>query len=101
MQACQGQRKDRGVRRTQTDGKDLTTAESQVSCSSEWTVPPPPEKIPETEDMIVCYSTVPGFVSNRDVEYGTWYIYSLCKVFMNHAWNSELIKLLKEVCIRL
>lgn len=96
VQACQGERRDRGVR-TQTDGKNLSASESQVSSSVEWVAGPPPENLPETEDMIVCFSTVPGFVSNRDTEHGTWYIRSLCKVFMEQAWNTDLIKLLQRV----
>lgn len=99
IQACQGERRDRGVRRTQTDGKDLTVAEAQSLGSPEQVHPPPPENLPETEDMIVCYSTVPGFVSNRDTERGTWYICSLCKVFMEHAWETELLKLLQKVTL--
>ncbi|CAL8094579.1 unnamed protein product [Orchesella dallaii] len=98
VQACQGERRDRGVRRTQIDGRDLSTEESTVSSSfGEWVPTMPPDNIPETEDMIVCYSTVPGFVSNRDIEHGTWYIRTLCKIFMECAWNTDVIKLLQRV----
>ena len=32
------------------------------------------------EDMVIAFSTIPGYVSNRDKERGTWFIQSLCKV---------------------
>ena len=40
---------------------------------------------PTWEDMIIAYSTIPGFVSNRDHVSGTWFIQSLVEVFMNHG----------------
>lgn len=99
VQACQGSQEDRGVRRTQTDGKNLSASENQsTNIEENWSHLNAPVNIPETEDMVVCYSTVPGFVSNRDVEHGTWYIRSLCKVFMESAWNTEFTKLLRKVC---
>ena len=30
--------------------------------------------------MVIAFSTIPGYVSNRDKEKGTWFIQSLCKV---------------------
>ena len=30
--------------------------------------------------MVIAFSTIPGYVSNRDKERGTWFIQSLCKV---------------------
>ena len=32
------------------------------------------------EDMLIAYSTLPGYVSNRDHYRGTWFIESICKV---------------------
>ena len=32
------------------------------------------------EDMLIAYSTLPGYVSYRDVFRGTWFIESICKV---------------------
>ena len=35
--------------------------------------------------MVIAFSTIPGYVSNRDREKGTWFIQSICKVkaFLN------------------
>ena len=30
--------------------------------------------------MLIAYSTLPGYVSNRDHYRGTWFIESICKV---------------------
>lgn len=50
---------------------------------------------PTWEDMIIAYSTIPGFTSQRDHEKGTWFIQALVETFMNHAHDRELIDLLR------
>ena len=56
---------------------------------------------PTWEDMIIAYSTIPGYTSMRDHEKGTWFIQSLVEVFMNHAGEHELIDLLRMTSERL
>ena len=56
---------------------------------------------PTWEDMIIAYSTIPGFASIRDHDHGTWFIQSLVEVFMNHAFDKELIDLLRMTSERL
>ena len=56
---------------------------------------------PTWEDMIIAYSTIPGFTSMRDHDKGTWFIQSLVEVFMNHAGEHELIDLLRMTSERL
>ncbi|KAF2903100.1 hypothetical protein ILUMI_03088 [Ignelater luminosus] len=48
-------------------------------------------------DMLVAYSTIPGFASHRDPKNGTWYIQAICKVFMEHAHDTDVESLLKMV----
>jgi len=50
---------------------------------------------PTWEDMIIAYSTIPGFTSQRDHHSGTWFIQALVETFMNHAHDRELIDLLR------
>lgn len=50
---------------------------------------------PTWEDMIIAYSTIPGFTSQRDHNHGTWFIQALVETFMNHAHEKELIDLLR------
>ena len=50
---------------------------------------------PTVEDMIIAYSTIPGYVSQRDHETGTWFIQALVETFMDKACDHELIDLLR------
>jgi len=56
---------------------------------------------PTWEDMLIAYSTIPGYASIRDHENGTWFIQSLVEVFMNHAHDTELVDLLRMTSERL
>jgi len=112
VQACRGDRPDQGV-----DTSEPSTA------------PPSPEKTvsqskkrraealdaiactpdscdiararPTWEDMIIAYSTIPGYASLRDHEKGTWFVQSLVEVFMSHAHDTELVDLLRMTSERL
>lgn len=69
-------------------------------------------------DMLIAYSTVPGkfqlfhtslnytdlslgFVSHRDPQTGTWYIQTICEVFMEHAHDTDVESMLKMVDAKL
>ena len=45
--------------------------------------------------MVIAYSTIPGFTSQRDLQSGTWFIQCLVKVFKRHFGEKELLELLK------
>eukprot|EP00096_Caligus_rogercresseyi_P003660 TRINITY_DN1702_c0_g1_i1.p1 TRINITY_DN1702_c0_g1~~TRINITY_DN1702_c0_g1_i1.p1 ORF type:complete len:370 (+),score=116.41 TRINITY_DN1702_c0_g1_i1:336-1445(+) len=51
---------------------------------------------PTWEDIVIAYSTIPGYVSIRDRETGTWFIQSLCRTFFRHAHENNLIDLLMK-----
>ncbi|XP_040564695.1 caspase-3 [Lepeophtheirus salmonis] len=51
---------------------------------------------PTWEDIVIAYSTIPGYVSIRDRESGTWFIQSLCQTFFQHAHENNLIDLLMK-----
>jgi hypothetical protein len=48
-------------------------------------------------DVLIGYSTLPGFVSNRDIYLGTWYIQAICEVFMEHACDMDIQDMLNMV----
>ncbi|CAK1582377.1 unnamed protein product [Parnassius mnemosyne] len=48
-------------------------------------------------DIIIAHSTVPGYVSHRDPEKGSWYIQALCEVFAARAHDCHVEKLLTLV----
>ena len=53
------------------------------------------------EDILIAYSTLPGYVANRDCTKGTWFVQSLCKIFMEHAHNTNLRDMLDLVALDL
>jgi hypothetical protein len=81
-----GDRQDFGVKltsgRVQLDGSSSTVHRSM-------------------SDTLIGYSTVPGFISNRDVYLGTWYIQAVCEVFMEHACDTHVEDMLKMVSLSL
>lgn len=40
---------------------------------------------------------MPGFATNRDIEFGSWYVHEWCKVFAEHAHDTHLEDLLKLI----
>nr|XP_022918454.1 caspase Dronc-like [Onthophagus taurus] len=51
----------------------------------------------KVQDILISYSTLPGFAAYRDPTLGSWYIQGLCKVFMEHAHDTHIEDLLKIV----
>lgn len=56
------------------------------------------DRMPSFEDFLICQSTVPGMVANRDLHRGTWYMYSLCQELAESAHDTEITGILKRVC---
>lgn len=54
-------------------------------------------KIPMYADFIVAHSTIPGFVSWRDKEEGSWFIQALCQELEKFGKQYDLLKLLTFV----
>ncbi|CAH0555779.1 unnamed protein product [Brassicogethes aeneus] len=48
-------------------------------------------------DMLIAYSTLPGFVSYRDPVEGSWYIQKLCEVIELHGHSLDIEDILKIV----
>lgn len=53
--------------------------------------------VPSYSDIVICYATVPGFETHRDVDEGSWYIQSMCEIWSQHAHNTRLQDLLMLV----
>ena len=113
VQSCRGDRPDAGVEGSddlQTEGaaaspskhvskkrkNESVDAVSQASDASDVS-----RARPTWEDMIIAYSTIPGYASLRDHDKGTWFIQSLVEVFMTHAHDTELVDLLRMTSERL
>eukprot|EP00092_Neocalanus_flemingeri_P006957 GFUD01007509.1.p1 GENE.GFUD01007509.1~~GFUD01007509.1.p1 ORF type:complete len:188 (+),score=53.68 GFUD01007509.1:33-566(+) len=47
-------------------------------------------KLPEVTDILIANSTVPGFVSNRNTQQGSWFFQCLVEVFKENAKNVDI-----------
>lgn len=85
IQACKGQGFDEGYT---FPGTSRTETDASIGSSY---------KIPTFADFIVAHSTIPGFVSWRDKEKGSWFIQSLCQELDQYGKQYDLLKLLTFV----
>lgn len=53
--------------------------------------------LPALSDMLICYGSLPGFVTNREPTEGSWYINALYEVFVNHAHDTHVEDMVKMV----
>ena len=63
--------------------------------------PGSPAKESLWKDMIVAFSTVCGYVSWRNTEQGSWYIETLCQVFMSQSHQRSLRRMLDMISQRM
>jgi hypothetical protein len=84
FQTCRGDERDLGVKFTAGAGRLQTDGHGSVVLRA-------------MSDILIGYSTLPGFASNRDVYLGTWYIQAICEVFMEHACDTDVEDMLKMV----
>lgn len=53
-----------------------------------------PETIPAEADMLVAYSTVPGYVSWSNLQKGSWFVQALVDVFNAYAGKEDVVSML-------
>jgi len=125
VQACRGDRPDQGVeeeerneahgqaKKRRAEALDGIAGDIGDVCRARF--PSTNVKVPTTlesnlishclrptwEDMIIAYSTIPGYASLRDHQHGTWFVQSLVEVFMTHSHDTELVDLLRMTSERL
>lgn len=56
-----------------------------------------PTNMPTYADMLICYPTVPGFAAHRDLQNGSWFVESMCKIWSKHAHDTDVEQLMKLV----
>ncbi|KAI1301638.1 Caspase-1 [Halotydeus destructor] len=81
IQACQGDKFDRGAILRNEDVADSATY----------------FKIPSWADFLIAYSTVSGYYSWRNPTKGSWFVQALTKVFEKHADSMDLLSMLTLV----
>ncbi|KYN04011.1 Caspase Nc [Cyphomyrmex costatus] len=86
FQLCRGKKIQKGVSHSK-----ITTDSCKMKSTNEYNVKTPHiQTIRNYSDMLIVQSTLPGYVSYRDSDTGSWFIQILCKVFMNHAHSNHL-----------
>lgn len=83
IQACRGTKMD--------EGKEVHDAIKNIKMQVKYT------KIPIWADVLISYSTVPGYYSWRNSLNGSWFIQSLCQVLKNDSHDKELMEMLTKV----
>jgi len=99
IQACQGSDKDIAVR-VESDSPMGENAENDSPVSNvqpDANEPREPITLPNEADFLLGYSTMPGFVSFRDIDSGSWYISSLSRILDEYANREHLLDILTRV----
>ncbi|EDO41263.1 predicted protein [Nematostella vectensis] len=79
LQACRGGDFDHGARMEQIDS------------------PTDKSSLPSEADFLIAYATVPGYVSWRHQEKGSWFIQALVEVFKTDATTEDVLSMLIKV----
>ncbi|XP_036359066.1 caspase-3-like [Octopus sinensis] len=82
VQACRGRKEDSGA--PMHDAGDFRVKYQNVTS----------HKVPLGADMLLAYSTVPGFYSYRRSTTGSWFIQSLARILEKHGDRLELQQLM-------
>ncbi|XP_077371004.1 caspase-9 [Festucalex cinctus] len=107
IQACGGGERDRGFEvpsdeaepssggaDDQTDAIPASSSSDSLSTSDE---PDAGATLPTPSDILVSYSTFPGYVSWRDAQSGSWYIETLDHILEENAATDDLVTMLMMV----
>ncbi|XP_019623612.1 PREDICTED: caspase-7-like [Branchiostoma belcheri] len=98
VQACRGDDRDSGV--TSSDSNipgstpsDQSTPDATVASPQQVFAP----NVPSIADTFLAYGTLPGFVSWRNSDKGSWFICALMEVFLKYAATMDINQLMTEV----
>ncbi|KAM4737615.1 caspase-9 isoform 2-T2 [Anableps anableps] len=107
IQACGGDEKDLGFEVSpeeaypsgggeddQTDSMTTSSSSDSLSASDEVDAR---TSLPTPSDILVSYSTFPGYVSWRDTQAGSWYIETLDRILEENAATDDLVTMLMMV----
>lgn len=107
IQACGGGEKDTGFEvspdevkpsiggaNDQTDAIPMSSSSDSLSMSDE---PDARATLPTPSDILVSYSTFPGYVSWRDTQSGSWYVETLDRILEENAAIDDLVTMLMMV----
>jgi len=95
FQACRGDDEDKGIISGFNRASDVhlnyqSTVETDASSFI-------PRRQATWGDMLIAYATVPGYVANRDIFRGSWFVEAICSVFANQAADKDIREMMDEV----
>lgn len=107
IQACGGDERDMGFEVSpdevepssggmddQTDAIPMSSSSDSLSMSDE---PDARPTLPTPSDILVSYSTFPGYVSWRETQSGSWYVQTLDCILEENAATVDLVNMLMMV----
>uniref|UniRef100_A0A1A7X5U4 Caspase 9, apoptosis-related cysteine protease n=1 Tax=Iconisemion striatum TaxID=60296 RepID=A0A1A7X5U4_9TELE len=107
IQACGGDERDIGFEVSpdeaqpsiggvddQTDAIPTSSSSDSLSLSDEIDAR---TSLPTPSDILVSYSTFPGYVSWRDTQAGSWYVETLDRILLENATTDDLVTMLVMV----
>ncbi|KAG8142480.1 hypothetical protein E2320_006370 [Naja naja] len=103
IQACGGEEKDEGF---EMEADTPPGRCERKAVESDATPMPGPgdsdeldatASLPTNSDILVCYSTTPGYVSWRDTHRGSWFIEALDQVLAEYAHREDLPSILMKM----
>ncbi|XP_026189032.1 caspase-9 [Mastacembelus armatus] len=107
IQACGGDERDMGFEVSpdevepsirgaddQTDAIPTSSSSDSLSMSDEMDAR---ASLPTPSDILVSYSTFPGYVSWRDTHSGSWYVETLDRILEKNAETDDLVTMLMMV----
>ncbi|XP_060115457.1 caspase-9 [Heteronotia binoei] len=104
IQACGGEQKDRGFEVDSEPSVDQRHGSTLDSDANPFQIPAgdadQPDAVaslPTSSDILVSYSTFPGFVSWRDKRSGSWYVETLDQILDQYAHSEDLLTMLLRV----
>ncbi|XP_020383398.1 caspase-9 isoform X1 [Rhincodon typus] len=103
IQACGGDLKDTGFKTAEEVDSALSIPFDAVSLQTDATPCPAEDEpdavssLPTPSDILVSYSTFPGYVSWRHKKDGSWYMKTLVNIFSKYAHSDDLQTLLTRV----
>ena len=106
LQSCRGFCQDYGTT-TRIDDlppyNDINDVHEKTVTDAEIFNEPRPIEIrsPTVEDILIAYSTIPGYVANRDTVRGSWFIECICKVFMTYSATTDIRDMLDNVSVEM
>ncbi|XP_047988533.1 caspase Dronc-like isoform X2 [Leguminivora glycinivorella] len=89
FQMCRGENRYLELQAEQEAATDGAPYGSEAPRSS----PAPRRRDRVYSDILIAHSTLPGFVSHRDMDKGSWFIQALCEVFAANAHECHVVTL--------